>query len=604
MLRRLLALVVLSLAVLVVPLASTSYADESIPAYTVTLQVRADGTFHVREQITYDFGNADRHGILRTLPVRYQYDDTQDRVVEITNVEVTSPTGAPADVGVSEDAGTLTIKVGDANQTVTGQQQYVLDYDVRGAMNVFTDHVEVFWNAIGPEWPAPISAVHTVVIGPAAPTKVACYAGPDGSGLPCDSAKIDGQRAVFEQASLDPYQGLTVAVALPEGSVTVPPPILVERFSVVRAFAVNRWTLGGALAVLGTALFGIGYFAWTRGRDRRWRGQVPGLDPAIGQSEDDSATETRPLFTSSSGAVEFQPPEGVRPGQIGTLLDEKADVLDVTATIVDLAVRGYLHIEELPRGHWFSSRDWKLNQLKPSDDALLAYEKKLLDALFAGRSEVLLSTLKKTFATSLAAVESALYADVVRLGWFRRRPDVTRRNWRLLGMACVALGAGLTYVLARYTHAGLVGIAAVLAGMVLMAVARRMPSRTAKGSSALARTLGFKQYIATAEAEQLKFEERADVFSRYLPYAVVFGLTDRWAGAFASLASAPPDQLGALGWYSGPVGWNFGNFGDSMRSFSDTTSGAISATAASSGGSGFSGGSSGGGFGGGGGGSW
>ena len=134
-----------------------------------------------------------------------------------------------------------------------------------------------------------------------------------------------------------------------------------------------------------------------------------------------------------------------------------------------------------------------------------------------------------------------------------------------------------------------------------------MPARTAKGSAELARILGFRQYIATAEANQLKFEEQADIFSRYLPYAVVFGLTDRWAHAFAGLASAPAGSpsVAALAWYVGPYGWSFANFGDSMRSFSDTTVGAIAATAASSGGSGFGGGGfSGGGFGGGGGGSW
>src|SRR5206468_3896370 len=88
-----------------------------------------------------------------------------------------------------------------------------------------------------------------------------------------------------------------------------------------------------------------------------WPAAGPGREPARGQTDDDSATEARPLFTGPEGAVEFAPPDGVRPGQVGTLLDEQANPLDVTATIVDLAVRGYLRIEELPRAHWFSSRD-------------------------------------------------------------------------------------------------------------------------------------------------------------------------------------------------------------------------------------------------------
>lgn len=595
-----------ALALVLLGPATAARADVGITTYAVQLTVNADGSFHVRETIPYDFGSDEHHGIFRTLPVRYTYDDTQDRVVEIDNVSVTSPTGAPTDVDQSEDGGILTIKIGDPDSTVTGLQTYVLDYDVRGAMNTFSDHVEVYWNAIGPEWAVPIQQADVVVVTPAAPTQVACYTGPDGSALPCTSAKADPKGGTFTQTDLQPYQGMTVALALPVGSVTVPPPILAEKFSVERAFSATPWTVGGAILVLLAGLGGVGWFAWTRGRDRRWRGQVPGLEPAVGQAQDDSAVERRPLFTGPEGAVEFTAPDGVRPGQIGVLLDEQANPLDVSATIVDLAVRGYLRIEELPRANFLSRRDWKLTELKTADDALMTYEKTLLGALFNGRTEVLVSELKRTFAADLEKVENQLYDDVVRQGWFARRPDQTRQRWRLLGFVCVALGAGLTYLLARYTHAGLIGVAAVLAGLALLIVAPRMPARTAKGSAELARVLGFRQYIRTAEAEQLRFEERADVFSRYLPYAVVFGETDRWAHAFAGLAAAPAAATGtALAWYVGPYGWDFTHFGDSMRSFSDTTSGAIAATAASSGGSGFGGGGfSGGGFGGGGGGSW
>ena len=606
--RLLLVLGTLGVAgLLVVAPATMARADVGITGYAVDLTVNSDGSFHVRETIPYDFGFESHHGIFRTLPVRYSYDDTQDRVVEVSNVTVSSPTGAPTNLDLSEAGGVLTIKIGDPDQTVTGHQTYVIDYDVRGAMNVFSDHDEVFWNAIGPEWAIPIQSATVVVHTPAAPTQVVCYAGPAGSALPCTTASKADSGASFTQDQLEPYEGLTVAVAMPKGSVDVPPPILAEKFSLERAFSFTPLTVGGALAVLLAGLAGVGWFAWTRGRDRRWRGQVPGLNPAIGQPDDDSLTERRPLLTGPEGAVEFAVPDGVRPGQVGTLIDEQANPLDVTATIVDLAVRGYLRIEELPRDNFLSRRDWKLTQLKQSDDALMLYERTLLDALFDGRSEVLVSELKRTFASELSKVESQLYDDTVRQGWYRRRPDTTRQLWFVAGIVCVLLGAGLTYLLARYTHAGLVGIAAVLGGVALLVVAPRMPARTGKGSAELARILGFRQYIATAEANQLKFEEQADIFSRYLPYAIVFGLTDRWAHAFAALASAPAGSPGtaALGWYVGPYGWSFLNFGDSMRSFSDTTVGAIAATAASSGGSGFGGGGfSGGGFGGGGGGSW
>lgn len=606
-LRRLLALLAaIAGAVLLVGLASgvAAAADEQVDSYQVDLTVRPDGTLHVREQITYDLGTQQRHGIYRTIPVQYPYSDTYDRLLRVSNIRVVSTTGAPTDVSAKTEGSSLVIRVGDPNRTITGRQVYVLDYDIQGALNTFADHIEVFWNAVGPEWAVPITAAAATLRAPQAPTQVACYAGPTGSSLPCSNARIEGSTALYGPQPLAPYEALTVVAALPTGSVAVPPMILRERFSVARAFSVTPWTATGGLGILVVGLGGVGYLLWTRGRDRRWRDQIPGLAPAPGQETD---AEPRPLFTDAAGPVEYSPPDDVRPGQMGTLVDERAQPLDVTATIVDLAVRGYLHIEELERKRLFASRDWRLTQQRPPDPALLAYERTLLEALFKGRSEVLVSELKRTFATDLRKVESQLYDDVVKSGWFRRRPDRTRGLWGLLGVVAVLAGVGLTYLLARYTHAGLLGVAVVVSGLLLLLVSGRMPARTAKGSAMLARVLGFRTYLHTAEAEQLRFEERTDVFSKYLPYAIVFGDAERWAKAFAALAAAQAAGGTAvapvLPWYTGPAGWDLGHLGDSISSFATTTAGAI-ATTASSGGSGFSGGSSGGGFGGGGGGSW
>ncbi len=170
----------------------------------------------------------------------------------------------------------------------------------------------------------------------------------------------------------------------------------------------------------------------------------------------------------------------------------------------------------------------------------------------------------------------------------------------------LALGVGLTYLLAVGTHAGLIGLAVIVVGALLLFFSGRMPARTAKGSAAYAQILGFRRYIATAEVEQLRYEESVDVFSRYLPFAMVFGETDRWAKALAGLAAAQVASTGvsSLGWYVGPAGWDFGSLGNSLSSFAESSGSTFAASAASSGASGVGGGFSGGGFGGGGGGSW
>src|SRR4029453_8422565 len=120
----------------------------------------------------------------------------------------------------------------------------------------------------------------------------------------------------------------------------------------------------------------------------------------------------------------------------------------------------------------------------------------------------------------------------------------------------------------------------VIAGLVLLFVAPRMPARTAKGTAALAQAKGFREYLVTAEADQIRFEEGEDVFSRYLPFAIVFGVTERWAKVFQDLAERGVD-IGTPSWYVGNYyagsAFSYAAFGSSMDSFSTETSGSIAA---------------------------
>jgi uncharacterized protein (TIGR04222 family) len=307
-----------------------------------------------------------------------------------------------------------------------------------------------------------------------------------------------------------------------------------------------------------------------------------------------------PLFAGRSGPVEFEPPDKLRPGQVGTLVDEVANPLDVTATIIDLAVRGYLRIEEIPKQGWFGKPDWRLVKLK-GDDGLRPYESRLHGGLFEDGDVVELSDLKRTFAERLKQVQDELYDDAVAAGWFSSRPDKVRTKWYVIAFLVLVAAVIGTIVLAATTRLGLLGIPLIVGAIGLIVAARRMPRRTPQGWATLRRVNGFRRFIEESEKERARFAERANLFSDYLPYAVVFGCTEKWARAFAGLDAEVAAVTGA--WYVSSHPFTLGSFGSSMDSFAVTTSGTIVATAASSGGSGFSGGS-GGGFGGGGGGSW
>lgn len=572
---------------------------ESTPRFDVRIVIEPSGTLEVTETIVQDFGDVPRHGIFRYIPSRLLFDDTHDRVYPIDLISVTTSRGAPDDVETSEEGGNFVIRIGHPDVTITGEHTYTIVYRVEGAMNGFDDHQELYWNAIGTDWEQPIGQMRVRVEAPGSVIRVACFQGPFGSTLGCTREQIKDGAAVFVQDDLGSFTAMSVVVALPPGTVAGTAPILEERWSMARAFSATPSTMGGALALLALVVGGFSWLVWKRGRDVRFAGSQ--VDQVMGGPVG-AETQAVPLFESGRAPVEFAPPEDMRPGQVGTLVDEEANTLDVSATIVDLAVRKYLVIEEIEKKWFLGKPDWKLTRLPAQTDGLLPYERLLLDGLFEDGAEVEMSDLRKKFATRLQKVKDALYEDVVAKRWFLRRPDKVRQTWIGIGLAALLLGIGATVLLAWRTKLALLGIPLVIGGLLVLFGARRMPARTASGTAITRRLNGFRVVIETAEEHTAKWAEQENVFTRFLPYAVVFGVTDKWAGAFESLGDA---QRGDMSWYVSTRPFAYLAFADSLDSFAVTTSGVISSTPSGSGGSGFGGGGfSGGGGGGGGGGSW
>ena len=596
--RRVIAvLIVATGALLATSGAARAQFTEQIDGYDVAIELRTDGSLRITEVIDYDFGVTEHHGIFRDVPTRVHYDDTYDRVYPLTVESVSATGGASADYTTERDGSLTRIKIGDPEETVSGDHRYTIVYTVEGATNGFSDHDELYWNAIGDEWPVSIDDVTVQVEAPGDITDSLCFQGPERSTLPCDGQKVRGAGATFRQQHLDPYSGVTIVLAFPKGVLDAPAAILEERWSVSSAFRLTPVTGGVSGALLLLIVGGAAVTLWRTGRDRRYQGSP--IDQVMGNPTGDD--EAVPIFDADSEApVEFAPPGDMRPGQMGTLVDEQANTLDVSATIVDLAVRGFLMIQEIPKEGWFGKPDWTLIKLEESEAGLLTYERRLLNALFRDGSEVTISDLRNTFAARLEGVEESLYVDVVNRGWFRSRPDKVRSTWQARGVVALILGAALTFVLARWTHWGLVGIPLILGGLLLVIFAKRMPARTASGTAMLRRVRGFRRVIETAETHMSQWAEKEMIFTTFLPYAVVFGCTDKWAKAFAALGVQPDTS-----WYVSPRPFVYTEFAQSMDGFAVTTGGTIASTPSGSGSSGFGGGGfSGGGGGGGGGGSW
>ena len=578
---------------------------ERITHYTTDIRIEPSGDLVITETIEYNFGAQERHGILRQVPVRLRYDDRLDRVYPFELIEVRASAGTPAQYKVSDIAGgKKEIRIGDPDREITGAHTYVITYRLENALNGFPDHDELYWNAVGHEWLVPIERASVTVTLPRAvaegEARVLCFSGVVGSQMPCRAASVGTQRAEFAHAQMGAQQGVTVVVGFPKGLVPEPAPVLRERWSIKRAFTLDATRVAIAIALFAVVVTGIARLTWVVGRDRRWRGSP--VDAALGSMGANAEEEPVAAFEDGPYPVEFTPPDGLRPGQVGTLVDEVAHPLDVSATVVDLAVRGYLHMEELEKRGLFGKPDWRLTRTdKPLGDDVLEYERRLLNGLFEDGSPVELSELKNKFAARQKEVHDALYEDLVSRGWYSSRPDSTRLKWMGLGflalVASVAVFAGAIWK----TSFALVPIPLILGSLVLIAVSGRMPSRTAKGTAALRRALGFRRFIETAEGNRARFAERANLFYEYLPFAIVFGEAERWARAFEGVTQQPPS------WYGSRSGNAFSAvyLGEAMDGFATTSSTTLSSTPGGSGSSGFSGGgSSGGGGGGGGGGSW
>jgi len=582
-------------------------ADEGwvITSFHSDIVIAPDSSLIVTEDIRVDFGALQKHGIFRTIPLRYRYNDNQDRFYALEVRSVTDGAN-PLLYDDSVDSDNEVIKIGDPNRLVSGKQRYVITYAVTGAMNSFSDHDELFWNVDGALWPVPKTQVTATVHVPSGSLqKSACYQGAPGSTETCTHTD-GGDRADFASTrTLASGEEMSVATALNSGAVTVPSPLLESRARQFPQDAFDLTPLTVGLFVLLTAI-GLGLVAWNwwaHGRDRAYLTQhylasTPAATAATPATPAAAEPErTQPLFAHDTLVVEFGPPQNMRPAELGLILDESADTKDVTATIVDLAVRGYLTISEGP-----GKADWTLTNKNGPTDALLSYERTLLYGLFAGRDTVKLSELKGTFAPTLKMAEGQIYADSLSRRLFTSSPNQARAAWGCLGFALVLVGFAATVALGLAFGWGLVGIAIVISGIALAATFPFMPQRTAAGRNLLQHTLGFRLYMTTAETYRQQFAEKAQIFTQLLPYAIVFGCVNQWAKAFEGIDTAAANG----GWYVGNAPFQAALLASSLESMNANISSAITYVPPSAGSSsGFGGGGfSGGGGGGGGGGSW
>jgi Predicted membrane protein (DUF2207) len=573
----------LVIATLVVSLGTDAGAQDRfirIRDFGARLIVDADGSVDVTEHLIIGF-TGQWNGIVRDLSLRHNTAQGRSARLDVEIVSITDGAGQALRVEEErKDSGWtrgLRIYIPGANNT---DREVVIRYRVANAIRFFYadsesgELDELYWNVTGSSWTMPIDKAHARVVLPAGVSlkQTAVYTGVGGSRATDATTQRQGNEVEFTLGrGLAPYEGMTIAVGWPVGHILTRPSEARQRLG-----AAAFWF--PLLVPFIVALLAL----------RAW--QQRGRDPEEG-----------------SIAVRYEPVEGTSPAEMGTLVDHVAQMRDITATLVDLAVKGFIRIEEINESRFLGlgkSTDYVIHIIRKRKEwtTLKPHEQRYLEGLAkAAPRDAYKAKLSELngFADALPEIREAIYDSLVEKGYYIHRPDQVKGRWIGLAVLCAFAGIGLPILsTARgwllFSPAAL-GLAGAASFVILIIFSRIMPARTVGGARAREASLGFKEFLERVETERYRqMITSPQMFERYLPFAMAFGVEEKWARAFENIYREPPT------WYVGGTGhFSPASFASSMGEMSSAASSSMSSSGSSSGSGG--GGSSGGGSGGGGG---
>lgn len=543
-------------------------------------------TMKVVEKITAEFPDFDQnHGILRAIPKEYKNNNLSVSVESVVN-----PIGTAYRFSTYTENDNLVLRIGDPDSYVHGQTTYIITYQLRNVISFYDSHDELYWDVNGDQWPQAMGAVTARLHLPPAiasrlnSNQVSCFAGLfQRSNRTCEivTSEADQETVVTATAKeLDGYETLSMVVGFSKG--TFEP----DRMAALVAKLLIAAIIGGILLPPLLTL-AIVYRKWHKvGRDPKGRGVI---------------------------IPQYQAPKGLTPAVGDMVLGERLSNKAITATIIDLAVRGYIIIfENVEKKLLKDKKDYTLKLSKAPRD--LSKDQMDILRIFFGTNplkhdEVKLSSLKSTAYTQVAALGKTVSRLATDAGYFVTDPSHARRYFLMPAILLLVIGFVISFTVVGIP----LGIGLVLSAVVLFIANLTMPARTPKGVEQKEYILGMKDYIQMAEVDRLEFlqsvkgaervmkdnKAKIKLFESLLPYAMLFGLEKSWAAEFQDIYTQPPD------WYSG--NWSTFNtvyLASSLSNFTAVSGVAFSPPSSSSssglsGGGGFSGGGGGGGGGGG-----
>ena len=559
------------LCILVAMFPATAFAangDMETTAYNVLVNVKDDKSAVITEEIDVNFISY-MHGILRYIPYRGETTEQVDGKTIVTKYR-----NRISDIFVSgyqyqtySENGYEVIQIGNPDQTIQGQYSYQLSYKYEMAADSHKDFDTLYLNVIPTKWDSDIGAATATINMPKAfdAKNIEVFSGGGTAGNTRFS--VDGNTIkITSTAPIAVGEGITIRVVLPE-----------DYFSGELSYAWIYYLIYGIL-ILGILLLG---FFWLRF----------GRDPKHVQT------------------VEFEPPEGISPAELGYIIDGVTDKNDLVSLIIYFAHKGYLTISPVDD----NDKDFILTKLTDLPESAKTYELTFFNGLFANSlsGAVRLTDLGEEFYPSFTAAKSQLQEEFIQkkenrifalssiaarfgaftiillsiagvflligfltgafeVGMFSLaalvpllssyliscseydkkyiRKKATQTITLIVSVILLLVGVGAAFAIVSYYSDHI--IAATLVAALAVAgypATRYMKRRTKRGAVLLGKILGFKEFIRVAEVDRIKklVEQNPSYFYDILPYAYVLGLSKKWAKKFENIAIEPPT------WYTG-----------------------------------------------------
>lgn len=538
------------------------------------------GELNIVERINVDFTSYN-HGILRAIPQSYKGHSLQLKINSVS-----SETGAAAQYTTYTSSGNTVLKIGSPSRTVTGPQQYTINYTVINVLSFVDGKTELYWDVNGDQWQQQFNSVEATLRIPkdlALTEPPTCYTGSYGS--KDQNCTVESEASTIKirtNQALGANQALTYVASFKE-STYFHSHKWYETLGEYSALIVGA--IGPTLIIGGSAL----WYWWRRGRDAKGTGVI---------------------------VPQYDAPDNLKPIQIDGLMDFTVGNAGITATIIDLAIRGYIQIIETKENKKLrkDTISYSLKLLKSDLSSLDNNEKSIVDALFDDTKQgsvVDVSKQKNKLYSTATRLRNQVKTQLTTDGYFRAKvKDLNNKGEKALKIVIA-----IALLIAIGLFSGVYAIIGTVAGIIIAVITLIfIDARTAKGVAAKEHVEGLKLYLNVAEKDRIeklqapnaKYADKSpepvrtvELFEKLLPYAMVLGVEKQWSKQFEDLYKSPPD------WYDG--NWRTFNavyltshLNDGIGSAVNTAFTSPSSSGSSgSGGGGFSGGGGGGGGGGG-----